>query len=95
MATTVEEAGRHLVAGEVVHTAQRELDETGVLGVLADEDGKAHALNLQGHVDDTLRVAVLNAKHTALLIGEGHYRGIHARDGLHLHRTRPYAFTRV
>ena len=85
MATTVEEAGRHLVAGEVVHTAQRELDETRVLSILADEDGETHALNLQGHVDDTLRVAVLNAKHAAFLIGQSHYRGIHAGNGLHLH----------
>ena len=81
----VEETGRHLVAGEIVNTAQRELDKAGMLGVLADEDGKAHALDLQGHVDNALGVAVLDAQHAALLVGEGHYRGIHAGNGFHLH----------
>ena len=85
MASAVEEAGRHLVAWEIVHTAQGELHEAGVLGVLADEGRKAHALNLQGHVDNALRVAVLDAEHTALLIGERHDGGIHAGDGLQLH----------
>ena len=83
--SAIEEASRHFVAWEIVHTAQGELDEAGVLGVLADENREAHALDLQGHVDDALRVAVLDAKHAALLIGEGHDRGIHAGDGLHLH----------
>ena len=85
VATATEEAGRHLVTGEIVHTAQGELHEAGVLGVLADKGRKAHALNLQGHVDNALRVAVLDAEHTALLIGERHYGGIHAGDGFQLH----------
>lgn len=84
VASAIEEAGRHLVAWEVVDATQGELDKARVLGVLADEGREAHALYLKGHIDNTLGVAVLHSQPAAFLIGEGHEGGVHSRQYRHL-----------
>ena len=72
MSAAIEKLGRHLVAGKVVDTAKRNKDVVVALGILTEGDAQLHTLNLQGHVDKSLAVAlyILEALHIVARKGE-------------------------
>ena len=58
MSAAIEEAGCHLVAGEVIDRAERHPHEVLLLRILAQGDAELEALDLLGDVDQTLGVAL-------------------------------------
>ena len=65
----------HLVARKIIHRAQTEHNLIGVLRIFAQRDGQTHALYLQGHVDQSLGIALDKLEAALLLLGDGEEGG--------------------
>lgn len=76
VATPVEELFGHLIAGKIVHTAKAYLDAPKMLGILRQENAELDTQNLQGQVDKTFRIAILDAETMALGVGQSHDAGV-------------------
>ena len=80
MATSVEEVGCHLVAGEVVYRAQRYPDGVVATVVLAQRNRQAHAFYLQWFVDKTLSVALDEVEVAHVAARDGEVRGVNVAE---------------
>ena len=84
MTASVEEAGCHLVAGKIVDGTERYKYEVVAFGVLAERYGKAHVLDLQRHVDETLAVALGVLETLKVVARECEIGGVEVVNNVHL-----------